>query len=159
MDLLPDTQICGLRMRRECRERFPRHRLQRNPLVSDPGMHPVTCVTHVPRCMSGSLTRSGGENVPGIIGACATRNFAHLVRIPCQRYLARSYLPLSLNWFIVNYEIIAWFINLFCKCFSVSMFWETAFRSWIKSQNLKTCFHLKRYNNVFWLEFVAEKVQ
>ena len=33
-------------MRRECRERFPRHRLQRKPLVSDPGMHHGTCVTH-----------------------------------------------------------------------------------------------------------------
>ena len=35
------------RMRRECRERFTRHRLQRKPLVSDPGMHLGTCVTHV----------------------------------------------------------------------------------------------------------------
>ena len=26
MGLLPDTWNCGLRMRRECRERFPRHR-------------------------------------------------------------------------------------------------------------------------------------
>ena len=41
------------------RERFPRHRLQRKPLVNDPGMHHCTCVTHVPRCMSGSLTRGG----------------------------------------------------------------------------------------------------
>ena len=39
---------CGLRMRREYRERFPRHRLQMKPLVSDPGMHHGTCVTHVP---------------------------------------------------------------------------------------------------------------
>ena len=29
MGLLPDTLIRGLRMRRECREDFPRHRLQR----------------------------------------------------------------------------------------------------------------------------------
>ena len=36
---------------------FLRHRLHRNPLVSDPGMHHGTCVTHVPWCMSGSLTR------------------------------------------------------------------------------------------------------
>ena len=43
---------------------FPRHRLQRKPLVSDPGMHNGTCVTHAPWCMSGSLTRGGGENVP-----------------------------------------------------------------------------------------------
>ena len=51
-------------MRREFRERFHRHRLQRKPLVSDPGMHHGTCFTHVPWCMSGSLTRGGGENFP-----------------------------------------------------------------------------------------------
>ena len=54
---LPDTHNCGLRMRRECRERFPRHWLQRKPLVSDPDMHHGTCVTHVPSCMSRSPTR------------------------------------------------------------------------------------------------------
>ena len=31
--LLPNTNSCGLRMRRECRERFSRHRLQRKSLV------------------------------------------------------------------------------------------------------------------------------
>ena len=50
---------------------FPTRRLQRKPLVSDPGMHHGTCVTHVPWCMSGSLTCGGGENVPGIPSACA----------------------------------------------------------------------------------------
>ena len=69
-------------MRRECRERFPRHRLQRKPLVTDPGMHHGTCLTHVPWCNSGSLTRGGGENVPGIPGACATHNFTYLARGP-----------------------------------------------------------------------------
>ena len=44
--------------------------------------HDVTCITHVPWCMSGSLTSGGGENVLGIPGACATRNFAYLVRGP-----------------------------------------------------------------------------
>ena len=38
-------------MRRECRERFPRH-----PIYCDPDMHHGTCVTHVPWCMPGSLT-------------------------------------------------------------------------------------------------------
>ena len=47
---------------------MPRHRLQRKPPVSDLGMHHGTCVTHVPWCMSGSLTRDGGENVPSIPG-------------------------------------------------------------------------------------------
>ena len=49
----------------------PRRRFQRNPIVGDPGMHHGTCVTHVPWCMSGSLTCGDGENVPGIPGACA----------------------------------------------------------------------------------------
>ena len=48
MGLLPDTQNCGLGMRREFRECFPRRRLQRKPLASDPGMYNGTCVTHVP---------------------------------------------------------------------------------------------------------------
>ena len=65
-------------MRWECREPFPGHRLQRKPLVSDPGMHHGTCVTHVPCCMSGSLTRGGGENLPGNPSACANRNFTYL---------------------------------------------------------------------------------
>ena len=34
-------------------------------------MHHGTCVTHVPWCMSGSLTCGYGENVPGIPGTCA----------------------------------------------------------------------------------------
>ena len=81
MGLLLETQNCGLRM---CRESFSRHRLQRKPLVSDPGMHRGTCVTHVPRCMSGSLTSDGGENVPGIPGACTTHNFTYLAKGLCQ---------------------------------------------------------------------------
>ena len=56
----------------------PRHRFQRKPLVSDHG----TCVTHVPWCMLGLLTFGGGENVPGIPGACANRNFTYLARGP-----------------------------------------------------------------------------
>ena len=51
MGLLPDMLNCGLRMRRECRERF-----SSPSRVSDPDMHHGTCVTHVPGCMPGSLT-------------------------------------------------------------------------------------------------------
>ena len=40
-------------------------------------------MTHVPWCMSGSITRGGGENVPGIPGACAPRNFTYPARGPC----------------------------------------------------------------------------
>ena len=54
---------------------------------NDPDMNHGTCVTHVPWCMSGSLTgdflwsRWRG-NVPGIPSACATRNFVYLLRGP-----------------------------------------------------------------------------
>ena len=73
---------------------FSRHRLHRRPLVSDPGMHHDTCVTHVPWCMSGSLTRGGRENVPGIPGACATRNLTYLARGPF-KYSFVSYTHIS----------------------------------------------------------------
>ena len=72
--LLPDTQNCSLRMRRECRERIPRHLLQRKPLVSGPGMHRGTRIMmHV----------GIAKTFPGILRACATRNFTHLARGPC----------------------------------------------------------------------------
>ena len=82
MGLSPDTWNRRLHMRRECRERFPRHRLQRKPLVSDPGLHHGTCVTHVTWCVSGSLTSGGGENVPSIPGACVTHSFTYLASGP-----------------------------------------------------------------------------
>ena len=66
----------------ECWKRFPHDRPQRKPLVTDPGMHHGTCVTHVLWCILGSLTRGGGENVPGIPGACTTRNVTYLVKGP-----------------------------------------------------------------------------
>ena len=50
------------------------------PWVSEPDMHHDTCVMHVSWCMPGSLTsgfiwsRLRRKNVPGIPGACATRN-------------------------------------------------------------------------------------
>ena len=58
------------------------------PRVSDPDMQHGKYVTHVPWWMPGSLTRGfsfevgGGENVPDVPGACATRNVTYLVRCP-----------------------------------------------------------------------------
>ena len=93
LDLLPDTYNCGLRMRREWRGCISRHRLQREPLVSDPVMHHGTCVTHVPWCMSGLVTLGGGKNVPGIPGACATFNFTYLARGPWENMIRDIYFP------------------------------------------------------------------
>ena len=69
---------------------FPNH-----PRVSDPDMHHGTCVTQVPWCMPGLLT-SGflwsrcGQNVSDNPGACATHNFAYLVRGPWEQELVRQ---------------------------------------------------------------------
>ena len=43
---------------------LPAIRLQWKPPVSDHGMHHGTCGTHVPWCMSGSLTGAVGEAFP-----------------------------------------------------------------------------------------------
>ena len=57
--------------------------------VSHIDRHRFLCYGHsTNKCSSrtsGSLTRDGGENVPGIPGACATRNFTYLVRGPWDR--------------------------------------------------------------------------
>ena len=49
MGLLPDTQSCGLRMRRECRERFPRHNCLAIPTC-------ITARTWRTWCFPGLLT-------------------------------------------------------------------------------------------------------
>ena len=82
-------------MRRECRKRFPRHRLQMKPLISNPAMHHGTYVTHVPWCMSGLLTHGGGKNVPRIPGACTTRNFTYLVRGPSKEFFLNTNISIA----------------------------------------------------------------
>ena len=56
------------------------------PRVSDPDMHPGTCVTHVPGCMSGSLTRGFHwclwRGKRSRHSRCTTRNSTYLVRCP-----------------------------------------------------------------------------
>ena len=126
MGLLPDMLKCGLRMRRECRERFPPHRLQRKPQVNEPGMHPGTCVTHVLGCMPRSPTRGGGENVPGIPSACATRNFAYLVR--------------GLYWYgSMGLPIFTHKVRFIC-CFSNA--WQREFQTTIPYPLIKAILHM-----------------
>ena len=70
---------CGLRMCRECRERYSRDRHQRKPLV--------TCMSHVPWCMSGSLTRSRHSQ------RMLNPQFAYLVRGPLNMILNTGHGP------------------------------------------------------------------
>ena len=119
MGLLPDTQNLVLCMRRGT---FSCHRLQRKPLVSDPDMHHGTCVTHVPWCISGSLNRGGGENVPGIPGASATRNFSYLVRGPLNVWKS-CWWRLTVNSVIVFMTILSHFPRLLQLQKSGLCFW------------------------------------
>ena len=68
--------------------------------------------------MLGSLTRGGGENVPGMPGACATRNIVYLVRGPCVNELMTKireiYTQLMMIYqlqIIVNYRHIFYCIQ------------------------------------------------
>ena len=75
-------KIAGCTCTGNARNVSPRGQLQRKPLVSDPGMHHGTCVTHVPWCMSGSLTRGGGEKRSRHSRRMHTRNFTYLAGGP-----------------------------------------------------------------------------
>ena len=111
MGLLPDTQNCGSCMRWEYPERFPCHRLQRKLIVSDHG----TCVTHVSWCMSGSLARGGGENVPGIPGARATCNFMYLARGPWAKVcLAMNSISVAMTLYRGNGNGAFWIQGAVC---------------------------------------------
>ena len=68
----------------------PHRRFRMKPLVSDPGMHHGTCVTHVPWCMSGSLTCGGGENVPGACAPAILRIWQEAHEMKCQRVLSKN---------------------------------------------------------------------
>ena len=64
-------------MRREYRESFLATSLKRNHWLAIPA-----CIPARASCMSGSLNRGNGENVPGIPGACATHKFKYLAKTP-----------------------------------------------------------------------------
>ena len=111
------------------------------PRVSDPDIHHGMCATHVPICMSRSLTsgflwsRGRGKrsrhsrrmrnpkcyvsgkrpmHIRSIPGACATLNFTYLVRGPCA-YGTVCCRPPACRWFSAQLQ--------FLKCVS---HWDTA---------------------------------
>ena len=159
MGLLPDMHKCRLRMHRECRERFPRYRLHRKPLVSDPGMHHSTCVTHVPWCMSGSLIRGSGENVPGIPGACATRNFAYLVRgpsfpTPKTTYVQKCNYGCDILQYCFEREKTFSHVCSFFIFFHISSFGQPDyFAAWYAIHIPQTMF-LSLYQTFLWIQYL-----
>ena len=78
MGLLPGTWNCGLRMRRECRERFLRHSRLAIPTCITARASRTRCDAYRDRYIGVSIAVGGGENVRDIPGACVTRNFTYL---------------------------------------------------------------------------------
>ena len=107
-------------MHRECRERFPRHRIQRKPLVRDPGMHHGTRVTHVPWCMLRLLIHGGGKTFPAFPVHMHIRNFTYMARAPYP--CVRHQLP-NISLFVDN-SARTWYRHIslcrtkysYCKC-------------------------------------------
>ena len=65
---------------------LPRRRIQRKPRVGNPGVHHGTCVTHVPWCMPGLLTRGRWRGKrPRHSRRICTRNLTYLIRGPFTR--------------------------------------------------------------------------
>ena len=69
-------------MRRECRERYPRHCGLAIPTCITARAWRTCCDACRDRYLAVSLGVGDGENVPDIPGACTTRNFTYLVRGP-----------------------------------------------------------------------------
>ena len=111
-------------MRRECRECFPRHR----------GLAILTCITTRAwrtcrdacrdRYIAVSFEVGGGENLAGIPGTCATRNFTYLVRGPWEHFpncwpfvreswlFSRRAIDAKLSWFLFVSFIKSWTTDL-----------------------------------------------
>ena len=79
--------------------------IDRKPLVSHPGMHHGTYVTHVLWCMLGSCTRGGVENVPAIPGAYATHNFTYLERGLLAGIIFTLVVPKIENGLLLQYKV------------------------------------------------------
>ena len=106
-------------MRRECREYFPRHRLQRKPLVSDPA-----CITaRVSRITHVLVMHIRIANGAGIPGACTTRNFTYLARghwinVGHVHQVWASHWPISIwvqlwHWmFVFNKDSRVWWADI-----------------------------------------------
>ena len=115
MGLLPHAQTCGLRMRRECWERF-HPTLQ----VSDPDMHHGACVTHVPWWMTESLT-SGF-----LWSRWRGKRSRHSRRMRNQQFCVSGKRPMKTFPFklISTSTIVIWAFQLHGHYKSVGVFWK-----------------------------------
>ena len=96
---------------------FPCCRLQRKLLVSDPGMHHGTCITHVPWCMWDRLPAVAGKTFPAFPAhpqfyVSGKRPIYSDVGI-CYKCLDNEYINESSGWNSIVYRVFSW-INLTC---------------------------------------------
>ena len=122
-----------------------------SPCVSDPDMHHVTCVTHVPWCMPGSLTsgflwsRGAGKMFPAFL--------APIIDLVCQKCSEPSTVWLNRFQLIKNTPD-CFFCFVFCFVFSKGLIFNWEF-------HLVFHYELYRYflkeNKLHWLSHTLVK--
>ena len=119
--------------------------------LRDPDMRHATCVTHVPWCMPGSLTsgflwsrgeKGGGENAPGILGACATG----VSRRGWWRRRA-EHIPPSWRNFLISQSLQS---HWFWVQVSSSFYWRSAVYIYIHTY-IHTYIYIYRLNKSKWI--------
>ena len=80
------------------------------PQISDPDMHHGTYVKHIrDRLLAVFFEVDGGENVPGILGACSIRNFTYLVSALLPHNISISVMsPLLLTLLDYSRDFVKW---------------------------------------------------
>ena len=101
--------------------------------------------------MSGSLTSGGGKNVPGIPGACATRNFSYLARGPLSEPVFPNWKSISSN----NKESMCGHLHV-RKIYKSDYPEDFCARSKYSGYGwVTTCYVIMSYENDGWLTFYS----
>ena len=121
---------------------FSPPRLERKPIISGPGVHNDTCVTHLPWCISESPTCGGGENVPGISCACTSCTVSlHHVRCVIIFY--------NLKWYntLINATLIKLQIYLRSPCLKSQLV------LYFNGKYSRESFHLYLWLALYWYQY------
>ena len=121
-------KIAGCACARNAGNVFPHHRFQRKSLVSDPGMHHGTCVTHVSWCMSGSLTCGDGKTFPAF-PAHAHQQFCVSGKTPVVRYFTFDFALVPGESYAISPAVL-WY-ELFHICHGKLLLTQLVILDWL----------------------------
>ena len=135
------------------------------PRVSDPDIHHGTCVTHVRWCMPGSPTSGfvevgDGEKVPGILGACTTRNFYVFGKRPIKRTgLIFTAQRLCQCQSMTTYSHVIYSREVPCACVSLGVLQtDLMYITEFLAGNLVACAHNCHSKSICWYRYNSLKM-